>query len=180
MWQVLRTVLSRKRYAFLAALVGFIVFSFAVLGTNLGLLSQVLGGDTLSFGQKSSFLFSMYGTVLTNFTLVSAVSTFLIAVLFGVNIALLVYYIRRRQNQSPKLTTGSAGFFGVVSGFFGIGCAACGSVIVSAVFGSALGGAMLALLPLHGAEFGVLGVILLLLSVRQLSRRINDPAVCPV
>jgi hypothetical protein len=40
-------------------------------------------------------------------------------------------------------------------------------------------GGLLALLPFHGAEFGVLGVILLGFSMQQLAKRINDPLVCP-
>lgn len=177
---VLRTVLGRKRYAFMATIVAGVILTFAAFSANLSLWFQILSSNTFTLTQKLSFSFSLYGSLFSNFTLLSAVSTIAISVLFGMNIALLVFYIRRRKQLSPKITTNAAGFAGLVSGFFGIGCAACGSVIISALLGSAVGGALLLALPLHGAEFGLLGVALLGYSVIQLCKRIADPAVCTI
>jgi len=66
-----------------------------------------------------------------------------------------------------------------VSGIFGVGCAACGSVIVSSLLLLVGAGGVLTILPFHGAEFGVLGIIFLWFSIYQLSKRIDDPLVCP-
>jgi len=35
-------------------------------------------------------------------------------------------------------------------------------------------------LPLHGAEFGVIGVGLLVLTLYSFAKRINDPMLCTV
>jgi hypothetical protein len=115
----------------------------------------------IDFGAKLSFWGSMYGALFTNFTLFSALSTLAIAYLFGVNSALLAYYIRRRQTEVSNTSGHSAGVLGMVSGIFGIGCAACGSVIIPSFLILVGAGGLLALLPFHGAEFGLLGVILL-------------------
>lgn len=176
----LQTVFGRKRYSLMALGVAFVVLTFATFSANLNLLGQVLLSGTFSLGQKFSFVISMYGTLFSNFTVLASVSTILISFLFGMNTALLVFYIRRRKQLAPKIGTNAAGFAGLVSGAFGIGCAACGSVIISAILGSAAGAALLLALPLHGAEFGLLGVALLAYSVLQLCRRIADPAVCAI
>jgi hypothetical protein len=105
----------------------------------------------------------------------------LIALFFGINAALLWYYVARAKRLSKadrSLTfTGVGGF---VSGIFGIGCAACGTILLTAVaqlFGAAW---LITYLPLHGAEFGVLGVALLVLTTYSLAKRIDDPMLCTI
>lgn len=180
---VLRTckkVFAQARYTQIAVLIAFLALSAAILLPNTAIIGQVFWSENISLYAKFSFLGTMYGSLITNFSLLSAISTVLIAGLFGVNTALLTFYIRRRQNKSQNVKGNTAGFLGAVSGVFGIGCAACGSVIISgllALFGAS---GLLALLPLHGAEFGVVGVVLLMYSVYQLCKRINDPLVCSI
>lgn len=182
LWSVLRRVFSRARYVLIAVGIAFLALSVAILLPNTAIIVQILGSAQVDVGSKLAFLGSMYGALFTNFTVLSALFTVAIALLFGVNSALLAYYIRRRQRQVPVAgsSANAAGILGAVSGVFGIGCAACGSVIISGVLTLLGGGWLLAFLPLHGAEFGLLGVLLLSFSVYQLSKRINDPLVCPV
>ena len=103
----------------------------------------------------------------------------MVAVLFGINIALLTYYIRRRQEKTGNTKASLASLGGIVSAGLGIGCAACGSVVLTSLLGMFGAGSLLLLLPLHGAEFGIVGLILLLVSIRYLIKRIQDPLVCP-
>jgi len=153
--------------------------SVAILLPNTKILLQVVQSPALGFGQKVEFLIGMYGLLGTNFSLFSAVTTVATAVLFGINIALLIFYVRRRQSVNKNKTGNSASVAGVVAGVFGVGCAACGSVLIAsflALFGA---GGLLLILPLHGAEFGILSVCLLLFSVHEVTKRINDPLICP-
>lgn len=163
-----------------AAAVALLVVSVMLLLPNLSAITQVFGVPSLSLGAKLSFVFSLYGTLTTNFSLFSALNLLLLAILSGINLALLLYYIRRQQvaTKNAKLHVVSAG--GIISGFFGIGCAACGSVIATALLGSLGAGWVLALLPFHGVEFGVIGVVLLLVSIKYLIRKISDPLICRV
>ena len=176
---VLGRVFSQVRYIQIAILVAVPALSVAILLPNVSVILQVLRSPSVDIGSKLSFLGSMYGTFLTNFTLFSAFYTLVIVILFGVNSALLTYYIRRRQAAVSNTSGHAAGILGVVSAIFGVGCAACGSVIISSVLVLVGAGGLLALLPFHGAEFGVLGAVLLAVSVYQLSKRIDDPLVCP-
>ncbi len=131
--------------------------------------------------EKASFVWSLYGSIGTNFTVVSASYTIAIAILFGVNIALLAYYIARMRGGARRVgSTSAAGFGGLIAGIFGIGCAACGTFIFTSVLALFGASGFLAILPLGGEEFGLLGVLLLMYSIYLLAKKINDPLVCEI
>ncbi len=174
-------VFTKPRYIILATLITGIVFTFALWLPNIRLIGVVLLSGTASVYQKFSFVFSLYGSIGTNFTLVSASYTIAIAVLFGINVALLTYYIRKiRGNIGNIKSTGAVGIGGLVSGIFGIGCAACGTFVLTSVL--ALFGAtgFLAILPFGGEEFGFLGVGLLLYSIYLVLKKIQASMVCSI
>ena len=72
----------------------------------------------------------------------------------------------------------AAGFGGIASGALGIGCAACGSFILTATLSSVGAASALAILPLRGGEFGILSVILLATSLVVVSNKIAEPLMC--
>ena len=111
---VLKTVFCNLKYLLIAVVVSLLVFSFAVWLPNFSLLGQVLHPDSAgTISEKANFVFSLYGSIGTNFTVVSASYTIAIAVLFGINIALLSYYIARaRGGVSGVGSTGAAGIGG--------------------------------------------------------------------
>lgn len=174
---VLKRVFGELRYTLLASGIAVMVLSATLLLPNLAVITQVFGIE-IGLWSKMVFLFTLYGTLFSNYTILSAVNLFVISVLFGVNIALLVYYIRRQQVASKNVTAHATSIGGLVSGLLGIGCAACGSVVLTALVGTFGASSLLVLLPFHGAEFGLLGVAFLGISIRYLIKRINDPLVC--
>jgi hypothetical protein len=176
---VWRRVFRSWRLTGLSLLTSFLILTFSAWVSNLALIGSVLSAD-VSIARKLEFLISLYGLLVTNFSLVSAVSTVTISVLAGINLSLLIYYISHRRTPTANRSGNSASLLGLVSGLFGIGCAACGSVILTGLFSSLGALVFLSLLPLHGAEFGLLGVGFLAYSVYELTKRINDPQVCPI
>ena len=77
-------------------------------------------------------------------------------------------------------SSGAAGIGGLVSGVFGIGCAACGTFILTpllALFGAT---GLFSLLPFGGEEFGFIGVGLLVYSIYAVTKKINSPMVCDI
>ena len=60
----------------------------------------------------------------------------------------------------------------------GIGCAACGSFILTTALSSFGAASALAILPLRGGEFGILSVVLLALSLVLISKKIAAPLIC--
>ncbi len=168
-------IFIRPIYVLLAFVVTTISFAFSVWLPNLGLLWSFLISNA-SLGEKFSLMISLLESISTNFTTLSAILTISIAILFGLYVAIIVYFIaQRRMISGNQVATGAGGF---ISGLFGIGCAACGSFLFTSLFGLTGASAVIAFLPLGGAEFSILGIVLMLVAIVITLKRINTPLVC--
>lgn len=174
MLATLLTVFQKPRYALMAVLIAVSVFVFAVWLPNVSLIISVLGSDVATTGEKASFLVSLLDSITTNFTVLSAVVTTGISVLFGMDLALLAYYISMARVTEGVRSISSVSIAGLISGFFGIGCAACGTFILSSVLALAGASSVLAYAPFGGEEFGLVGVGLLLYAGSKLTRKISQ------
>ncbi|MDP3989404.1 MAG: hypothetical protein Q8P93_04180 [bacterium] len=176
--EALQKVFRNSRLTLLAITVAVMVFLFAVWLPNLGLIKTILFDSSISIGVKVNLPIQLIGSISTNFTLLSALYTIIIAILFGVYVAMLTYFLKRRIKEVGKGGV-ATGFLGIASGVLGVGCAACGSFLLTSL---ALVGASgtLAFLPLGGSEFGILGVVLLVLAIYMTAKKIIDPLVCKV
>ncbi len=178
-FQALKKVFSQVRYTVIAGSISVFVFVFAVLFPNIGLIAGVITDPEISFAQKLELPWNLLGGVITNFTLFSASYTITIAILFGMNIAMFAYYIRRRIDDIKQGGI-ATGFLGIASGTLGLGCAACGTFVLTTILPIFGAGSLLAFLPLGGGEFGILGVVLLSVSIYLTAKQIQNPAVCKI
>lgn len=167
-------VFVRYSYITLACLLAVAVLVFALWFPNLALIAAVLTEPNASIATKFGILLSLLGAIATNYSLFSAAYTVAIAVLFGVNVSMIVFLLKQRRTaaagQSIALSTG-----GMTTGALGIGCAACGSLLASSALSFVGGAGLLAVLPLNGGEFGFLAVALLLVSLFLIARTIAQP-----
>lgn len=170
-------MLKKPSYVLLAIGASATIFAVAVWLPNINLIWNVLLSTDVSLSQKINLPLSLLGSITTNFSFLSATYTIAIAILAGLNVALIAYYIRERQKEFDKSGM-TVGILGVFTGILGMGCAACGSIIFSSIIGTAAGTSFIALLPLRGGEFGILGVILLGISMYLLVKQISRPSVC--
>ncbi len=178
----LRQVFARGRYILLAAATGLAVFVLATWLPNLGLVWQIAASASVPFADKVKVLTALIGSIGTNFTLFSALSTVAIAALFGANVAVMAYYFRARRQllgQAGQAGT-AASLGGLASGFFGVGCAACGAFVLGPVLAFVGASGLIALLPFGGEEFGALGVAMLGYSLVLTARKIGEPVACPL
>ncbi len=174
--EALQKVFRNSRLTLLAIAVAVVVFLFAVWLPNLGLIKSVVFDSSVPIESKANLPIQLIGSIGTNFTTLSATYTIAIAVLFGIYVAMLAYFLKRRIKEVGQggVTTG---FLGIMSGVLGVGCAACGSFLLTSL--SLVGASgVLAFLPLGGSEFGVIGVILLALAIYMTAKKIQDPLVC--
>lgn len=171
-------VFAHPSYVARAGVLAIVAFLLAVLFPNLGLIGELFTDSNAPLAVKLGIALSLLGGIVTNFSLLTAGYTIAIALLFGINAAMIVYLLRRRRVAAAGQTI-AIGSGGVASGVLGIGCAACGSLILGAALPSAAAAGALAVLPLDGAEFGILSVALLVVSLLLVSRSIAGPAVCP-
>lgn len=177
--QALQKVFRKPQYAFLALLTSAAVFAFAVWLPNLSLIVRVMGHPGVPFSQKLDLPLSLLGSIVTNFTLLSASYTIAIAILFGMNVSMIVYFLRRRVDEVKQAGV-ATGLFGITSGVVGMGCAACGSFLLTSTLSLVGASGILSFLPLSGGEFGILGVILLAASLHMTAKKIQNPAVCKI
>ena len=171
-----REVFARTGYIVLASVLALIAFAFAVLLPNFELIFGLLNNSSAPFVTKISIVVSLLGGIVTNFSLLSAGYTIAIAVLFGINIAMIVHLVRKRRRLGKK--TVAVGVGGFISGLFGVGCASCGAFLLTAILSSFGAMGLLVYLPLRGGELGVLGVILLIISLALISKKISEPLMC--
>ena len=176
--EALQKVFRNSRLTLLAITVAVMVFLFAVWLPNLGLIKTILFDSSVSIGVKVNLPIQLIGSISTNFTLLSALYTIIIAILFGVYVAMLTYFLKRRIKEVGQGGV-ATGFLGIASGVLGVGCAACGSFLLTSLTLVGAGG-VLAFLPLGGSEFGIIGAVLLALAIYMTAKKIQDPLVCKV
>ena len=174
-----KRVFGSVRYLLIAVIIAIVVFVISVWLSNIRLLIQVVGSSKVGVVDKLTILGSFLGSIGTNFTLFSASYTIAIAVFFGINVAMFVYYIKRRVT-SVKASGAATGLGGLISGMFGIGCAACGTLLLGPLLALIGAGGIIAFLPFGGQEFGVIGLGALGFSVFLTAKKIQDPLVCAV
>lgn len=179
MLQAFKKVFRNTAYQATAVFVALGVFLVSVYAQNLALVGSILSSSA-GVGAKAKFLFSLLGGIHTNATLLSATNIIVLSVLFGVNISMMVYVIKRNRAARNSVADTGRSLSGIVFGALGIGCSACGSLILTPLLASFGASGFLAALPLKGTEFGFVGVILLIVSIWFLGKKINDPLVCPV
>lgn len=173
------TVFRNWSYAALSTTVSLAVFVMAAWFPNFKLLWAIWSDASIALGDKIILPIRLLESITTNFSVLSATYTVASAILIGINIAFVVYILKRQKRELTRagVTTGT---FGILSGVTGLGCAACGSLIISSLLATFGGAGILALLPLRGGEFGILGVALLGTAMYFLAKHITRPPLCEV
>jgi hypothetical protein len=178
-FQALQKVFRKPAYGILALTISAGMFVFATWLPNIRLIVSVATSPDTPLSEKLDLPISLIGSIATNFTLLSASYTIAIAILLGIDLAMVVFYLRRRIKNTKQngITTG---FLGLTTGVLGIGCAACGSLLLTSFLSLIGATGILVTLPLHGGEFGILGLILLGLSIYTVAKQIQNPSVCKI
>lgn len=177
--QALQKVFRKPAYVILALVVSALVFVSGVWLPNIRLVAGIVSSPDVPLSSKIELPLSLLGSITTNFTLLSASYTIAIAVLFGMYVAMVVYFLKRRIKEVGQggIVTG---FLGITSGILGVGCGACGAFLLTSFLSLIGAGGALALLPLGGSEFGILGVLLLAFAIYVTAKQIENPLVCKI
>lgn len=67
---------------------------------------------------------------------------------------------------------------GLILAFLGVGCAACGTALISILLGVFGFSTMLQVFPYQGEEVGYIGLLILLIATYSLSQKVAAPSVC--
>jgi len=173
-----RLVLSVPTYAVVALLAAGVGLSLFVFSLNLPLVELALTG-TLPRSARFTILANLYPFVGSAFDPIQGGLLVAVAVLFGVDVAMVTYHLRE---HGVSLSGGGGSALGAVLGALGAGCAACGSALLVGVLSLFGVSASLLFLPLDGLEFALLALVALLLSMFWVAdgMRGGQVAGCPV
>jgi len=172
--QPILIVLQKPSYALIALGVTLALLLIASWLPNRGFLSYIIRSDAFSLIDKLAFIFSLKGLTI-NATRLSLSLLIITAILSGINIALLTYYLKTRVFLERAA---GATALGIAGSLIGIGCASCGSVILASLFGFAGSASVIGILPFKGLELGIAGLLLVAFSTSIVARKIDQSLVC--
>ncbi len=173
----LRRVYARPGYIALSLAVALMVCALSVYTINYDFVHFALASGLFSMGEQWRLLGEIAQAYYTAIGLESQIGIILVAALSAINISFFVYYMRHRIS---KQRAAGIGMIGIITGFFGIGCGACGSVLLTTLFGLGATTQVLGVLPLQGFEITLLSMAILLWGSIFLAHKIQDPDVCPI
>lgn len=155
---------------------------FALILTMANQYGLILG--FLRFNPSALFTFRMVGdlliTTLNTTTLLGTIQLVTVAV-FGWWI-LTIYAIKKYQrNASHTMRPRKRDYAGSIIAIIGGGCASCGTSILVSILG-ATGSTFISTLPLHGTEFALLALGLMIVSTISAVQTLQTtaPAVCNI
>lgn len=181
-WRLLvrtvRLVLGIPLYAAVAALAGAAGLTLFVATQNPDIVVFALVGP-LEASDSLRVLVGLYPYLGTSYGTLSDPLLVVVAVLVGVDVAMLAYHVREHGLAAED---GASGTAGVVLGALGAGCGACGAVLLTGLLSLVGATGALALLPLEGTELTLLAVVVLVLSVYWLAEGLRGGEIrgCPV
>jgi len=172
-----KEVFKNVSYSITVFVIAVFIFSFLILLPNLELIFRVGISSSASFSDLLSIMAGLIMSVTTSFSVLSVFYIVTISFLFSINILMVIYYIKMFK-KIPRMKETASSVGGMVGGVLGVGCVACGSILLSPIL-SLLGvSAAVAFFPLKGSEFGILGIIALLFSISIIAKKINKGNTC--
>ncbi len=131
---LIKLLYFKPAYFFLAASVSVIFYEFIFWFLNLGLLQYLLTSPFLTLGDKLQMLIGSYSGIFTIPLSALALTLFIVSLFQGIAVAALVYTIRKERSMQRSILKdfGGTGIAGALS-VFGLGCAACGTSLVTPI-----------------------------------------------
>ena len=173
--KILREALLQPASLIIVFLTTAMMLFITVILMNYSFLQAILALDTFSFKAKLEIFLVSLTSFHTSLSLAEQIITLATAVLAGINAAMLVFLLRQRI--SIQKTAGISAL-GIIGSLLGLGCASCGSVLLVSFLGLASASGLIAVLPLHGMEFGLASIILLLFSLIIIINKLRSPLIC--
>lgn len=156
--KTLRACFSSPHSWFVMGIATISIFIVSVLLQNWLFIYEVLFRPETLFYRIYGAIWLQVWNALNLMGAFSFWSLWLLALLFGANMA-LVGYLRRKQRQEGLRVSGK-GILGTIIGILGVGCLACNASIIGTALASVGGIGLITLLPFRGREFLFLGLVL--------------------
>jgi len=159
------TLLSKPTYIVLMVISMISMAGLIIWSLNLELIAYIIFDTPLTIFEKLEFFAYGYQSLFTSYDSFLSLGIIIFSFLFGINIGMLAYVIRRQGLKSiPKKSGGSGFMFAILGG----GCVACGTSLLAPVLAT-VGATSVPLLRGIGAIFTWAGSVLIVYSIYQLS-----------
>lgn len=172
----LRLVVSRNDSRRIVIIFTVLFFLLVLYVQNAKEAFELFALTSLSLSKRVSLFITIFFDIRSTFTTGALILAMLGSLLGGINIALAYTYMKIRGEVILK--SGLYSGLGLIMAFFGIGCAACGTALLSVILGFFGFSATLNVLPYHGAEIGYIGLIFLSIATYTLAKKVTAPLVC--
>lgn len=169
-WQSTKAIAKllyfKPLYFILAVVVSVVFYEFIFWFLNLGLLQYLLTSPFLSIEDKVGMLVGSYSDIFTIPLSPLALILFVVSILQGVTVAALVYSIRKERTMNKGILKdfGGTGIAGALS-VFGLGCAACGTSLVTPILTFFFATSTVAVAEQVGIYSAVLALIVCVITV---------------
>lgn len=173
--KVLREVYAQPRAWLITLAVTAAMLALTVALMNYSLLKFISASGVFDTEAKIRIFMASLGSFRTRISTPEQILTLATAFLVGVNVSVLVHYLKRRIPLQKAMGMSTLGILG---SFLGIGCASCGSVLLISLLGLTTAGGFVRLLPLRGMEFGIANILILLSSLLVVARKLESPIIC--
>lgn len=172
----LTLILRRKDSRFVIILSTIVFLLLLLIAENGSAAYGFFSFESMSFAQRLTFASSTLFDIGNTFTSGALILAVLGSLIGGINLSLAYTYMRLRGEVI--LHSGLYSGIGLLFAFFGVGCAACGTALLSVILGFFGFSAMLDVLPYQGQEIGYIGIIILCIATYTLAHKVSVPNVC--
>ena len=136
-------------------------FLINALVLNYDLLVLVLTSGYFDLASKTKILLNTLTSIAT-LPASSVIIIVIISALLAMEISIFVFYFKK---QAVIKKEAGFGLSSLPLAFLGVGCSACGSLVLSSLMGFTIATTLIGFLPFKGLEFGLLGIFLLLIHI---------------
>lgn len=164
-------VLRHPGYALLSVALSGLTVLILLWFFNINLLVYVFGAANISLLDKAIFFFRGFESLVTNVDSLPAAVLLVFGVMSGINLAVLVYLLRRAGKQAA-LAGGGKNAGGAVAALIGSGCAACGSSVLGPLLGLFGASISIGVARQIGVLANIIGICLVAYSIYGLGHQV--------
>jgi hypothetical protein len=161
-----RKVFTRPLYILIAVFSAFLGLGIILWSLNLDALRFILFMGEIPASVKFDFVTGVYQGLFGLIDTMQSLVLITFAVLFGVNISLMIFVVFSRVSNRSAQTKGAGGLaLAIIAG----GCAACGASLLAPLL-TTIGITSLFAIQQLGTVVGILGILLTSWSILQLGK----------
>lgn len=173
-------VLRDPKYLTLWAVFSPIFLLMLLLPTDYDIILDVIITGDESLTDRVRIMYQILPlTGSYTYSVLTDILFYIVSLTVSLNITLIIYHFRE---HNINLTDSTGGTIATFIAIVGSGCASCGSALIVGIFSLFGLGGLLTFLPLDGAEFLILAIIVTVYSTIWISKGLRGGVVkgCPI